>query len=253
MAPAVSTPKSLALIHNTALPHPLGVLSIAILEFVEDTCTRTCIPSNYNITILDLADYDFTPPISSYVSRDGFISTAINKLKTQAEWEEEISRHDGFLVLFPYHTWSFCNPVKAAFSSPIVQADTVVRKPILLLGFGQQEPYCEKDYERTWKRKSFPMMKDFFVAQGMKVVSCDVGSWVWENEAKEGKWEVAEGWPEYEIYADYWEHWIMGGYNAFLGGQQIEAWERRGWDRGQEGVRKVVDVLEGRKGPQKKV
>lgn len=86
--------------------------------------------------------------------------------------------------------------MKAAFSSPIVQADAVIRKPILMLGFGKKEPYCEHGCNRTWKKKSFPItMKDFFLAQGMEVVSCNVGSWVWEKDAKEGKWEVGEGWP----------------------------------------------------------
>ena len=48
------------------------------------------------------------------------------------------------------------------------------------------------------------------------------------------------GWPEFMVYADYWEDWITGGHNAFIGGQQAEAWENRGQNRCARGIKMLL-------------
>ncbi|KAE8454149.1 hypothetical protein EG329_005073 [Mollisiaceae sp. DMI_Dod_QoI] len=249
MASPESSPKSLAFIHNTCLPHPLGVLSTAIASFIEGTCIRPHIPFNYNITVLDLAHYVFPSPSSPATSRDdSSCSTPIPQpnLKSQAESEEEISQHDGLIVLFPYHTWSHCSSFKTTLSPPFLSTNSLSRKPILLLGFGKQEPFCATDYNRTWKRKSFPMMKEFCEQRGMKVIDVEVPEWVADEEGQEARMKMGYGFPEFQIFEDYWEDWVKGGPNAWLGGQQVEKFEGRGWNRCVVGVGKLVGVLEGR-------
>ncbi|KUJ19521.1 uncharacterized protein LY89DRAFT_683341, partial [Mollisia scopiformis] len=235
MASPETPPKSLAFVHNTDLPHPLGVLSTAISAWIERVCIRPNILTNYNLVPFDLADYDLEPlnPSNELHGKIHDTSTSTPK-KSLACWQEEITKHSAFILLFPYHTWSHCTPLKNALSPPLYPHP--LRKPILLIGFGREEP----SNTRTWKRKSFPMMKDFFREQGLKVIDVEIEQWI------EGKMQLGVVDPEFTIYADYWEDWITGGTNAWLGGQQVEAFESRGWNRCQEGVMKMVDVLEGR-------
>jgi hypothetical protein len=96
------------------------------------------------------------------------------------------------------------------------------------MGFGKEELYHPTDYNRTWKKKPFGMMKEFMEEKKIKVV--------------EPKW----GMPEFTIYSDYWEDWITGGYNAFIGGQQSELWESMAENRCAEGIRIMMREIENR-------
>ncbi|KAK0099541.1 hypothetical protein ONS96_009566 [Cadophora gregata f. sp. sojae] len=195
----VST-KSISLIHNTDLPRPLNVLSTAIAEFSKQDYIAWRVPE-YEIHIIDIASYNF----SQADSPSGLKASESNTtpLKSPSDWQAEISKHSAFILLFPYHTWSHCTSLKHALS---ILPPHLIHKPTLLLGFGKEEPYHPNEYERTWKKKSFGMMRDFLLEKAVKLVKM-------ENDSPQG------GWPEFMVYADYWEDWTTGGYNAFIGGQ----------------------------------
>lgn len=55
-----------------------------------------------------------------------------------------------------------------------------------------------------------------------------------------------ECWPEYNCFRDYWDEWESSGEVVFWG-QQEEAFESAGWNRCQEGMRRMVGVWERRK------
>ncbi|KAL5322822.1 hypothetical protein ACEPPN_010801 [Leptodophora sp. 'Broadleaf-Isolate-01'] len=231
MASMESPTNTIALIHNSALPRPLDVLSTAIAEYSKRTYFNSRIPSNYEVHIIDLAAYNI--PSTDSTSESQTIDTdATSKPKTPAEWQIDTSKHSGFLLLFPYHTWSHCNSLKNALS---ILPPHIIHKPTLLLGFGKEEPYHPNEYERTWKKKSFSMMRDFLLQKGVKLVDM-------EKNGPSG-WPIG-GWPEFMVYADYWEDWITGGYNAFIGGQQAEAWEQRGENRCQRGINMLIAEIE---------
>jgi hypothetical protein len=242
MASPESSLKSLAFIHNSALPHPLGVLSTAISEWIKKVCIQPNVPLDYDVTVIDLADYDLQSPESSDRSHNLIATQTVStsrptsNLKSQATWEEEINKHCGLILLFPYHIWSHCNPLKNALSPPLLQPGHVARKPILLLGFGKEEVDCN----RRMKRKSFNMLKGFCEQRGMKVIGVEVEQWAKEDQ------QIGLEFPQFVIYADYWEAWIAGGPNGCLGGQQNEAFENLGWNRAQTGVMTMVDMLAGR-------
>lgn len=85
------------------------------------------------------------------------------------------------------------------------------------------------------------MMDDFFSQKGAKIVGNEGRDWHDEG------WKTVPRYPEFTIYANYWDDWITGGQHARLGGQQSEAFENRGWDRCQAGVIQMIDILEGRR------
>ncbi|KAG4435175.1 hypothetical protein IFR05_009344 [Cadophora sp. M221] len=234
MASIESPTKTIALVHNSALPRPLNVLSTAIAEHSKRTYFNSRIPSNYEIHIIDIAAYNIpsTDPTSESQTID---SDATAKPKTLAEWQADISKHSGILLLFPYHTWSHCKSLKNALS---ILPPHLIHKPALLLGFGKEELRYSKDYEdyeRTWKKKTFSMMRDFLIEKGVKLVDMEKDG--------PGGWPMG-GWPEFTVYADYWEDWITGGYNGVIGGQQVEAWEPRGGNRCQRGIKMVIAEIE---------
>lgn len=74
----------------------------------------------------------------------------------------------------------------------------------------------------------------------MKVIGVEVEQWAKEDQ------QIGLEFPQFVIYADYWEAWIAGGPNGCLGGQQVEAFESLGWNRTQTGVMTMVDILAGR-------
>ncbi|KAL2064406.1 hypothetical protein VTL71DRAFT_4900 [Oculimacula yallundae] len=231
MASLESPPRTIALIHNSELPPPLNVLSTAIAEFSKECYFDRRASPNYAIHIIDLATYSIPPTDSLANSRTNETDIATN-LKSSTEWEAEISKHCAFILLFPYHTWSHCTPLKNALS---ILPPHLIHKPALLMGFGKEEPYCAHDYERTWKKTSFDMMRDFLLDNGVKLVGM-------EQDGPNG-WPV-RGWPEFRVYADYWENWIKGNREAFIGGQQAEAWERKGDDRCQRGIAMLISAIE---------
>ncbi|PVH80068.1 hypothetical protein DL98DRAFT_210376 [Cadophora sp. DSE1049] len=232
MASTEGPAQTIALIHNTALPRPLNVLSTAIAEFAKRDYFASRVP-NYDIHIIDLASYNLSQADSSLSPEANETTTP---LKSPSDWEVDISKHSAFILLFPYHTWSHCTSLKHALST---LPPHLIHKPTLLLGFGKEEPYHPNEYERTWKKKSFDMMRDFLLERGVKVVDMEKDEF--------GGWPKG-GWPEFMVYADYWEDWITGGYNAFIGGQQAEAWENRAENRCARGINMLVAGIEkGRK------
>ncbi|KAL5322944.1 hypothetical protein ACEPPN_007469 [Leptodophora sp. 'Broadleaf-Isolate-01'] len=150
MALADSPRRTIAPIHNTALPCPLNVLNTAIAEYSKRTYFTPNIPANYRIEILDLADYNL--PSQAPDSDSSPKETNANpNAKTPAEWEAEIAGHSGLILLFPYHTWSHCTPLKSALST---LSPHLIHTPTLLLGFGKEDAYHAElnRFNRTWKR-----------------------------------------------------------------------------------------------------
>ena len=219
---------TIALIHYSCLPSPLGTLSKAISTNIQQEYFGSRLPSNYNIEVVDIADFDLPtldgaskPELQTGVQSEG---NSHQPKKSATDWAAEISKHSGFIILFPYHTWSHCTPVKSAMS--LLSPHLLTRKPVILMGFGKEEPYHPNEFNRTWKRKAFGMMREFMEEKKMLVL------------------ESQRGFPEFTVYADYWDDWITGGYNGFIGGQQAEAWEVPGMNRCQEGMRDMLLLLE---------
>lgn len=197
--------RTIALIHNTALPHPLGVLSTQISSYAERVHFRPFLPDNLRVEIIDIAEFDLLGRDPKATDLDPSPTPSEAKKSVQ-DWIEEISRHSGFIFLFPYHTWAHCTPLKAAIA--LLPQHVLTKRPAILTGFGkEEEPPTVEQQGRTWKRKSFGMMRVFLEDKKMNVV------------------EIPGRQPEYTIYADYWPDWVTGGYNGFIGGQQQELWE----------------------------
>ena len=100
--------KTIALIHNAALPHPLGVLSTAIASHAHKEYLSSNVPPNYQIQIIDLAEFNLltsglTSPASPPLQSADVLS---HTGKSVAEWMADMSKHSGLILLFPYHTWS---------------------------------------------------------------------------------------------------------------------------------------------------
>lgn len=189
---------------------------------------RPNIPSNYQIKIVDLADFDLATSEGENQTISPYGPEPEVPRKSAAQWQDEISQHSGIILLFPYHVWSYTNPLKYALS--LLPSHTLTKKPTLLLGFGKEEPFHPPGYVRTWQRKSFGMMKEFVEEKMMKSMLTD-----------------PEMMPEFEFYANYWDDWYTGGWNGCIGGQQSEAWENRAWNRCQKGIKLMVEEIEKRK------
>ncbi len=222
--------KTIALIHNTNLERPLNVLSTAIAEDAKRTYFAPNIPSEYQIEIIDLADYNLPPTITD-VNSPPKSSNETSKLKTSTEWQVEMTKHSGLILLFPYHTWSRCTPLKDALS---ILPPHLIHKPALMLGFGKEELRHPKGCINPWQRRAFGMMEEFLLERGVKLVDM--------NKQLPGALLTA-GWPEFMIYADYWDDWITGGPNGFISGQQAEIWESSAWNRCQKGVVLMVEEI----------
>lgn len=231
MASTSSSTETIALIHNTNLERPLNVLSTTIAEYAKQNYFTPKLSSNYQIEIIDIADYNL-PPTSTDADSSPKKSTATPAHKTLIEWQAEISKHSGLILLFPYYTWSHCTPLKDSLS---ILPSHLIHKPALMLGFGKEEQYHHNGDKRTWQKKSFAMMKEFLLERGVKLVDM-------EKEIP-GGWPTA-WWPEFMVYADYWEDWTTGGWNGFIGGQQAEAWESSAWNRCQRGVKMMIEEIE---------
>jgi hypothetical protein len=247
-----STPrKSIALIHNSALPSPLGVLSTRIAE----DC-RVCYCSRREITIhvLDVADFN----IPSFDTNGQTIPMpAVENEPPQSkrpllDWQAEISKHNGFIFLFPFHIWSHCIPLKAALSSEIFPPSlhVLANKPALLAGFGKEDiwhPVSGLDggwTQRSFSRKSFPMMREWAEGRKMNVMAPRVFQRRREvGDERDGEEELIEFWPEFSCFRDYWEAWEREG-RVIIGGQQSESWESSGWNRCQEGMKAMVEMLQ---------
>ncbi|KAH8805325.1 hypothetical protein F5884DRAFT_798997, partial [Xylogone sp. PMI_703] len=217
---------TIALIHNTALPHPLGVLSNEISAYSQQTYFTPNIPDNFRIQIIDLAEFNLSieAPESALLAP----YTPPEARKSLEDWVDEISKYPGLIFLFPYHTWSCCNPLKAAVS--LLPQHVLTRKPVILMGFGREEaPSRPEEYGRTWKKKSLQMMKEFMEEKKMNVL------------------DSAEKMPEFMIYDDYWPDWVTGGYNGFISGQQAEHWEFPAWNRCVAQITKMVKDIQSKK------
>lgn len=224
MSSSETPEKSIALIHNSALPFPLGTISVQVAEYARRVCFHRS-SSDYVIKIIDIATFDI-PVISAVDGRETPSDDATGPdpctqeaTKSLKEWEEEAPKNAGLIFLFPFHIWSYCNPIKDTIS--VLPPPTFARKPAIMMGFGKQVKLCGK----MWRKPSYGMMREFLEGRGMKVI------------------EVRWGNPEFAVHAgDYEEYWQKG--RAVISGQQSEEWESPAWNRCEEGMEKMLEMLE---------
>ncbi|RDW73371.1 hypothetical protein BP6252_07278 [Coleophoma cylindrospora] len=220
MASSLTSPKTIAIIMDTNVPHPMGPISLGIVEIARDTYLRPNVPGEYGIVVLDLEDHNL--PQIDVVS--GNIASSEQADQALTQWQKEISKHSGFVFLFPFYPWSYCNPIKNSIC--ILPPEIWKRKPVMVMGYGKIDEQWDpvKNELRTMKKKSLSMMKGFM-------------------ESKEMRMAKTDPMPEFPVYQDYWECWEKGGLN-FHGGQQTELWESTAWNRCQEGVMWMVEDIE---------
>lgn len=223
--------KKIALVHNSALPNPLDSISTHV---AEHACRvyfhRAASASHYVVDIIDIAIYDI-PVTSSSNNREipgdrnlAIVSDVLAQSATKSlqQWKEDTSSYAGFIFLFPFHIWSYCNPLKIAMSHL-----SLARKPAFIMGFGKEVPYCLEDVGRTWRKPSYGMMKEFLESSGMKVM------------------ELRRN-PEFAVHGgDYDAFWSKG--RPGIWGQQSEEWESSAYDQCEEGIGKMIAFLEGKK------
>jgi NAD(P)H-dependent FMN reductase len=223
MSSSETPQKTIALIHSSALPFPLGTISVQVAEYSRRVCFHGS-SSEYVLKIIDIAIFNI--PVTSAVdgrktpSDDATGPDPCTQKDTShlTEWHEEASKHVGLIFLFPFHIWSYCNPIKDAITA--LPQTTFARKPVIMMGFGKQVKNCGK----TWRKSSYSMMREFLEGTGMKVI--DIG---WGN-------------PEFAVHAgDYEECWQKG--RAVISGQQSEEWESPAWNRCEEGMKKMIEIL----------
>jgi hypothetical protein len=94
------------------------------------------------------------------------------------------------------------------------------------MGFGKQVETCPETRGRTWRKTSYGMMREFLEQKGMQVMKLS-----WRD-------------PEFAVYgSEYEEYWARG--RPGIGGQQAEEWESPAWNRCEEGIGKMIEVLQG--------
>jgi hypothetical protein len=208
-------PKSVAIIHNTALPQPLGDVSRLIPGFVGPWMR---LPANFATNTIDIATYNLPTETSSDIS-----DLSAEERQRISTWQSQISAHDAFVFIIPKNVWAHTKPLKSALSC--IPNHSIRHKPALVVSFGKEDDRpveSRRENPDHVPRSAVPMMREFLEGKGFQLIP---------TRRPDG--------PEFIYWADVWET-----SPTFPGGNLIEAWEIPAWNPCADAGRKLTEMLQ---------